>query len=1409
MLQFRCRGFATFGEIPLTMARRLSDDKIKLSIVINGNEAQKEILDLEKANISLKESLSDQLKEQKKLQRQKKTDTADYKTLTAEINKNEAAVKRNNQRIKELKSSLDLTDKTMSQLRSEATMLRATLSHLIPGTEDYKRYEAELQKVNARMGELRGNAQQAKWSIGSLADNFNRYAALGASIVAGVTGVVLSIQKILDFNAKLSDSISNVQKTTGMTKKEVEDLAKSFGMLKTRTSRIELLGIAEIGGRLGIAKQEIGDFVKVMNKASVALGDSFEGGASQVAEQLGRIKGLYAELRDVGVEQAFEAVGSALNDLGAAGTASEDNVSQFVQIVGTIPGKMRPTVKEALGLGAAFEESGLKAEIAGNNYSKFITIAARDVDKFATVMGRPAKELEELINTNPTEFFFQFSKSIKGLDATQLAKILDYLKLNDQQVKQVLGAASENVELFRDKIRLAGESMAEATSLTAEYDIKNNNLAATMERLRKTVLGWFTSDSVVAFIEAGVNWFAKFVGAMEDTEGNVSAFRNTLAFLAKVVGVVTAALITNAAWTQVVALTTKSAWEASKLYTLGLKARVLMENLGIIASQAYAAVTMLLTGNIKGATQAIRVMAATMKTTPWGLVLSMVAAVAAAYILFAEKGDKATRQQKMFNDVAAETAIAVKKEKDLLQQRLKIVNDTNRSDKEREKALKDIIALNPEMLKGLTLQNAATKEGKKLIDDYIVALEKSARAKAVASKITELYSQILDIEKSNLKDNISYFEMLWNTMKSGATMPGGGAMLNVLTAINNKNASIQEIQDVIDSLLKEQANYDATVNIKTKSKDDGGSAIVPGDEKAEDKARKRRDDQRKKDLDDLQKARKAALDLERDAIDERLELIEDGYDKQEALEAEKHKRRLADLKQQLVNESEIAKLNARIDAPETSVVDRANLVHIREYWLEENKHINELIELEEGRHQLAMETISINAENKRFDDLQQQFDKETIARETAHNYAMAALGENEKGKKKLQEQFNKEELYRQSDFLKQMVAQLQAVINDQNNAIDFDLLTPEQKKQFEEEIAQLKLKISEIIKAKAELQGEGGSDDFGVAAGNVFGDADILGFTVDQWEQTFDSLDTLEEKLAAVKMGTSALQNAWGAYSDFVSAQESARLNEYERNAEAKKRKLKWQLDNGYISQVEYRRSMSKLETDYEKKKAELEYKAAKRKRTIDIVEAIVNTAKGVTSALQSPWPLSLVFAALAAATGALQIATIKQQPLPARGYEEGLYPEYVKREQDGKMFNAKYGGKTRSGMVNKPTYFLAGENGPEMVIDSKAYREMSPETKSLLIRELRGIKGFEKGFYSDEVKNPRFEVPADTSLAPKAAQDVSKEYLLKVIERNTQVMEKIFNEGLVAYVSRDPRDIKKLIEEQDKIKDSKEKARV
>lgn len=500
------------------MAKYITDENIRLNIIINGNSAQKELLDLEKTTKTYKNANKDLLAEKRKLIAEGKKESAAFKNITKEIKANNVVIKQNELRMSALQKEIGVTGLTMSQLKQRATVLRLALNHAIPDGADEKRYNAELKAINARLTVLKAKGQQAKLSLSGIADGFNKYAALGASVIATTTGVVLGLQKMIDYNGKLADAQSNVQKTTGQTKEEVDELTKSFGMLETRTTRIDLLKIAEEGGRIGIAKDEIQDFVAVMNKANVALGDSFTGGVEQVASKLGKLKLLFKETKDIGVEQAYNSIGSAINELGANGVATESNIAEFATRLGSLSDDLKPTIQDALGLGAAFEESGVGAEIAGRAYSIFLGEAAQRSDKFAEVMGITTAEVENLINTNPTEFFLQFSEKLSetsesGVDT---AKTLDKLGLSADGTRKIVGAAGNNVDRFRELLVLSNKSMIEGTSLTNEYNIKNNNLAATLDKVKKRLIGTFSSEAVTSGLNNLVSWFGKLIGAVKD-----------------------------------------------------------------------------------------------------------------------------------------------------------------------------------------------------------------------------------------------------------------------------------------------------------------------------------------------------------------------------------------------------------------------------------------------------------------------------------------------------------------------------------------------------------------------------------------------------------------------------------------------------------------------------------------------------------------------------------------------------------------------------------------------------------------------------------------------------------------------------------------------------------------------------
>lgn len=1428
------------------MARTITDEEIKLSIIINGNPAQKQLLDLEKATRRLTEENKSLILEKKRLETQGLKESAQYKEITAKIKSNNLALSENKNAMKELQNQIGVTGLTMAQLTQKATLLKMTLRNLVPGSADYVRYQQELKQVTTRIGELNGKAAQSGLSIGKIADGFNRYAALGASVIGFFAGMVVSVQKVIDLNGKLSDAQSNVMKTTGMTKREVDELTKSFGALKTRTARIDLLGIAEVGGRLGIAKEEIGSFIKVMDKASVALGDSFEGGPQVVADKLGKIKGLYDELKNSNVESAFESVGSALNDLGASGTASEQNVAEFVTRVGSLPNALKPSIQGALGLGAAFEESGLKAEVAASNYGKIISIAARDFKQFAQVMGLPAEKVKEMINTDPTQFFLDFSNSLKGLDATELAEILDYLKLNDNEVKMVLGAAAENTQLFVDKMQLAKNSMLDATSLTNEFNIKNENLAATLEKIKKKITGWFSSDEFVIWLEKSVKWFADLIGATDKATNKSEVFKNTMVVLAKFLAIITAALVTKVAWQKLAALwdtkqafLTRTLTNETAFYSAGLRVRAVLDNITLLKTQAMTFATSLWRLQLNAAALSLRAMGTTMMAMPWGAILMTIGVLYATYQAFSNEVEEANDKMKMSNDIMQAVNDQTSKQKEGIKLLIGVMNDENATREQKEKALERLKSATDGYLESLTLENFHTRESQNLINDYIKSIDKLAEAKAILEIKTKLITERIESENKT---------KALTTEKKGTKNTGNSWLgddgkffglgernqIEIQTEIEAEKANTSKTKMLINSLeARRQAEISALrkdIKIKTDemnklSKDsqtykrlklgvnsdykvlntllgigeaedsyngkyNSSAGNVPTNKKG---GTGNKNTEKKYDysyLDDELKRKEELYQAEKKAEEDRITLLKDGYDKELRLENLHHQDKLhqTELKNEQLKLIENKLNRDLLEAQKGGDSKKVDSLKIQLGLIKQEKiKINDQLESAEQLHQQKIGIIQEKAGLQEVEKLKEKYDQEKLVRETAFLNELDTLNLSAEEKAKRKKQFDEEESKRLAETFNNQIVLLDNMINDVDfSGIDFSLLTPEKEAELKKQIEKLQNALAKIKEAK---DGIAGNSDKEISLG-LGTQTDILGFSQEQWNNFYKNIDSGKIGIETMAFAVFALKNAFVEVDKLIAQSEAVKLKNYEKTAESRKKSFKRQLDAGIINQDQYNKRVEKIDEDLDNKKFAIELKQAKRQKLIGAMNVLQSTAQAIMGIwAQVPkfdFGISAgILTGIVGGIGAIQLASVLKAPLPTRGAEEGYYPNLVRREQDNKLFRTTGTSKMKSGLFTKPRLLVGEGPGdmPEMVIDKKAFAQISPETKSALLREISAVKGFENGYYNKGTFNTGTTPTSSSSNNGDEVVQLIK-MALAVVAKNTEVMEDIKENGLAAFVS-------------------------
>lgn len=319
------------------------------------------------------------------------------------------------------------------------------------------------------------NAGQGAFDMG------RRMAVTGALIAAPL---VVAGKQAVEFEDKLSD----IGKTTGLSGNQL----KGFGdeilnmSLKTRSSIQDLATIAEIGGRLGIAQKDLKAFTVSANEFAVALGGDFSGGVEQAITQFGKVTSLFRDTKNLDVAPALQKAGSAFNALSAKGVNVE-GLTDFSLRVGALPEAMRPSLSASAALGATLQKSGVDAQIAASGFSNFVSIAARQLPMFAQQMGISVQEARNLMNTDTATFFAKFSASMRGVPADQLAIKLKSMGLNSLEVQKAIGGMSGSLDTYNELLGISNEQMTKGTSITQEYNTKNNNTAGQMAKLKNNM----------------------------------------------------------------------------------------------------------------------------------------------------------------------------------------------------------------------------------------------------------------------------------------------------------------------------------------------------------------------------------------------------------------------------------------------------------------------------------------------------------------------------------------------------------------------------------------------------------------------------------------------------------------------------------------------------------------------------------------------------------------------------------------------------------------------------------------------------------------------------------------------------------------------------------------------------------
>lgn len=720
---------------------KLKPDYIEWVLTLNASDAQKEIHNLSEKNKELRDSNKEIKKAMTDLIATGKAGGKQWKRLDEQLKENNKTIGENNKKIAECEKRLDKTTMSANQLARKANSLRKELRDTVKSLqpEKYAALEKELKEVEKAYGQATKKAEGFGGSLLSLNKMKTVLAGVFVTIGAMITGQIVgglrdAISTIIEFEKKNS-TLAAILGTTKKSIKDLTDEARRLGATTSYTAaqvtelQIEL-------AKLGFFKEDIKAMTPSVLKFAKAVDTDLASAATLAGATL-RIFNLDAE----DTERAVSTMTMGCN----ASALSFEYLNTAMSIVGPVANSFGFTIEETTALLGALANSGFDASSAATATRNILLNLADGSGKLALALGGPVDNLEDLV------------KGLKKLNSEgiDLNKALDLTDKRSVAAFNTFLNGTDTVLNLRDAVTGAEEgfnAMAEEMGDNVQGSL--NTLSSTIEGV---VLRFYESKGILRDLIDLVTLMVEGVGGMIDMFNKWGVVTYTVtAYLVSYYGGLKIATMWHARF--------KTATLAS---VVAEKAHAVQLYISRAATLAYAAAQALLHLNIKGCTEALRLMRIELLKNPYTALLALLVAAGVAIYQLAKKTEQASAAMKAHQEVVKKVNEEYSSQEAKIKTLVAAINDENLSNYTRKQRLAELKELIPDYNAELNEEGRLINNNKEAIDQYLVSLEKQIKLKAYQEELEELYKKKRNLESQEAEQSDAYWDTRQQNTLSG------------------------------------------------------------------------------------------------------------------------------------------------------------------------------------------------------------------------------------------------------------------------------------------------------------------------------------------------------------------------------------------------------------------------------------------------------------------------------------------------------------------------------------------------------------------------------------------------------------------------------------------------------------------
>ena len=345
-------------------------------------------------------------------------------------------------------------------------------------TLDGSGFASGAQRINGQLQQMGFHTQTATAGLGGIGTMLGTMANPATAAALAVTALGGALVGSAQSAAAWQTSMTGVAKTTGLGGADLAELSDQLLTMSTNmpVAASGLAEIAQAGGSLGIAKEELAGFTEV----AAQMGVGFEMSAEQAATAGAKILNAFGQEMDT---ENLRSLGSVVNAMGDSFAATEPQVLDFLNRASFLNTTMGQSIPQVAALGTTLVSAGMEAEVAATGIKSAINMLTSEtskkggMDNWAKLMGTDVDTLKGKIAEDLNGTLIETANVIAGMaDPTERfqAAVAAAGTEGAPALLKLAGAGED----YAKALGMSNSEWENATSLQKTYDAQMSTVTS-------------------------------------------------------------------------------------------------------------------------------------------------------------------------------------------------------------------------------------------------------------------------------------------------------------------------------------------------------------------------------------------------------------------------------------------------------------------------------------------------------------------------------------------------------------------------------------------------------------------------------------------------------------------------------------------------------------------------------------------------------------------------------------------------------------------------------------------------------------------------------------------------------------------------------------------------------------------